>query len=295
MEPNVKSFFDKTTSTLTYVVYDGKTQDAVVIDSVWNYDSASSTLTCESVDEVTKFAKEQNLKVHYILETHAHADHLSGAQLLKEAFPSARTAIGVGIRIVQKVFSELFHLSMPCDGSQFDALLEDAQLLKAGALSIRVMNTPGHTPACVTYLIGDAAFTGDALFMPDSGTGRCDFPAGSAAELFHSVHDVLYTLPPKTRIFVGHDYQPGNRELRFESSVSEEKDANIHIKPGTSLETFVQFRNSRDKTLSAPKLLLPSIQANIQGGRLPKPESNGVSYLKIPLNLSQKFPDRCYT
>lgn len=285
MRPVVKEFFDKNTWTLTYVVYDEKTSDAIVIDPVWDYDPAASKLTTESADSVYDFIFSKKLKVHYILETHAHADHVSGAQILRKKIPNAKIGIGTNITAVQVVFKEIFNLNpnFATDGSQFDLLLDEENLLQAGSLSIKTIFTPGHTPACGSYLIGDALFTGDALFMPDYGTGRCDFPAGSAQDLYNSVHNKLYQLPDETRVFVGHDYLPNGRGLEFETTIGKEKQHNIQLKADTTLEEFVSFRINRDKKLAAPRLLLPSVQVNISAGELPSPENNGVRYLKIPV------------
>lgn len=286
MKPTVQTFFDRATWTLTYVAFDPASRDAVIIDPVWDYDPAASKLSTESADQVLTFVREQKLNVRFLLETHAHADHVSGAQVMRAKLPGARVAIGANIREVQKVFKNVFHLDadFPVDGSQFDLLLEDGSDLQAGTLTVRTIFTPGHTPACASFLIGDALFTGDALFMPDSGTGRCDFPAGSAKDLYHSIHDKLYRLPDETRIFVGHDYQPSGRPVRFESTIGEEKRHNIQLKAETTLEEFVAFRERRDRSLSAPRLLLPSVQVNIAAGHLPEIESNGRRYLKIPLS-----------
>lgn len=285
MKPTVKEFFDKNTWTLTYVVFDEKTNDAIVIDPVWDYDPAASKLSAESADLVYDFILEKKLNVHYILETHAHADHVSGAQVLKQRIPGAKVGIGAKITDVQKVFKEIFNLNpnFATDGSQFDLLLNEGTLLSAGSLEIKTIFTPGHTPACGSYLIGDALFTGDALFMPDYGTGRCDFPAGSAHDLYTSVHEKLYKLPDETRVFVGHDYLPNGRAMAFETTIGEEKRNNIQLKAETSREDFVHFRITRDKTLAAPRLLLPSVQVNIDAGALPAPENNGARYLKIPV------------
>jgi glyoxylase-like metal-dependent hydrolase (beta-lactamase superfamily II) len=284
MTATVKHFFDKDTWTLTYVVYDSQSRDAVVIDPVWDYDPAASKMSTQSADEVIEFVEKQGLKVHYILETHAHADHVSGSQILKAQWPSAKVAIGAQIKAVQEVFKGVFNLkNLKTDGSQFDLLIDEGQEISAGTLNIDTIYTPGHTPACATYVIGDAVFTGDALFMPDYGTGRCDFPAGSADDLYTSVHDKLYTLPDTHRVFVGHDYMPNGRELKFETTIGEEKQSNIQLKQETSREEFVRFRTERDKTLAAPRLLLPSVQVNIDAGHLPQPEDNETSYLKIPI------------
>lgn len=285
MNPTVKTFFDKPTWTLTYVVYDQDTKDAVIIDPVWDYDPAASKLATDGADQVLAFVKAKELNVHYILETHAHADHVSGSQIIKQKLPGVKVAIGANIREVQRVFKSVFNLNpeFPTDGRQFDRLLAENETFSAGSLEIKTLYTPGHTPACASYVIGDAVFTGDALFMPDYGTGRCDFPAGSADDLYSSVHDKLYKLPDETRVFVGHDYQPGGRALAFESTIGDEKRTNIHLNEKTTRQEFVAFRTKRDKSLAAPRLLLPSVQVNIDAGHLPKAEDNGVSYLKIPV------------
>lgn len=288
MRPNVKGFFDKATWTMTYVVTNSENNEALIIDPVWDYDPAASKLSTESAEEVIAFIREKKLKVVGILETHAHADHVSGAQVLKEYFPDAKIAIGKSITKVQDVFKNIYHLddSFKTDGSQFDVLLEEGVLAQFGSYKVKTLSTPGHTPACSSYLIDDAVFTGDVIFMPDYGTGRCDFPAGSAEDLYHSVSQKLYQLPDETRVFVGHDYQPDGRELQFESTIGEQKKNNIHITAETSKEKFIQFRQARDKTLAAPRLLLPSIQVNINGGSLPPAESNKKHYLKIPITQS---------
>ncbi len=282
----IKEFFDKATFTLTYVVWDPATHDAVIIDPVLDYDPGGSKVSEESVTNVASFVDINKLNLHYILETHAHADHLSGSQYLKTKYPKAKLAIGARITEVQKVFKEFFDLSdnFATDGSQFDTLFADREKFSAGSLSFEVIYTPGHTPACASYKIEDAVFTGDALFMPDYGVGRCDFPAGSAEVLFESVTKRLYSLPDATRVFTCHDYLPSGRPLRFESTIGEEKRSNIHINAETSKDAFVKFRSERDKTLAAPKLLLPSVQINIDAGRLPKPHRNGKSYLTIPIS-----------
>lgn len=282
----IKNYFDKATFTLTYVVWDESSRDAIVIDPVLDYDPASSITNEESVNSVDAFLKRERLRLHYILETHAHADHLSGSQSLKARHPGAKVAIGARITEVQKVFKSIFDLGedFPTDGRQFDRLFNDRETFQAGTITVQVLFTPGHTPACSSYHIGDAVFTGDALFMPDYGVGRCDFPAGSAKSLFHSVTNCLYALPDTTRVYTGHDYLPGGRPLRFESTIGEEKRANIHISDKTTEETFTKFRNERDKTLGAPRLLLPSVQINIDAGHLPTPRANGHRYLSIPIS-----------
>lgn len=280
----IKAFYDDRTNTLTYVVFSGA--DAVIIDPVLDYEPAASKIWTESVRQVIEFIKDNNLKPHYILETHPHADHLSGSRLLQRQYPDARIGVSSRITEVQKTFKKVFGLSedFPEDGSQFDILLDDNQQFTAGNLSIKVVATPGHTPACVSYLIGDALFTGDALFMPDMGTGRCDFPGGSAMDLYQSIKHGIYSLPDTTRIFVGHDYQPGGRELDYETTIAEQKRSNKQLNGTTTLEEFLEFRIARDKTLSAPKLLFQSIQVNIDAGSIPKVES-GQRFLKIPLNV----------
>lgn len=285
MKPIIKEFFDQATWTLTYIVYDKETKDTVIIDPVWDYDPAASKMSSQSAEQVLTFVKENNLNVHYILETHAHADHVSGSQILKEKLPGTKVGIGAKITEVQKVFKDVFNLdpNFKTDGSQFDFLLDEGQILKAGTLNIETIQTPGHTPACSSYVIGNSVFTGDALFMPDYGTGRCDFPAGSADALYTSVHEKLYKLPDNYRVFVGHDYMPNGRPLAFETTIAEEKSKNIQLKAETTRNQFIDFRNNRDKTLAAPKLLLPSVQVNIDAGKLPKPDDNGVSYLRIPV------------
>lgn len=285
MKPIVKEFFDKATWTLTYVVYDSVTKDAVIMDPVWDYDPAASKMSTQSAEQVLAFVKENNLKVHYILETHAHADHVSGSQFLKKNLPGAKIGIGAKITEVQKVFKGVFNLdpNFKTDGSQFDLLLKEGEILAAGTLKIETIYTPGHTPACSSYVVEDSVFTGDALFMPDYGTGRCDFPAGSADDLYTSVHEKLYKLPDHYKVYVGHDYLPNGRALAFQSTIGEEKAKNIQLKSETNRTDFVEFRNTRDKSLAAPRLLLPSVQVNIDAGHLPEPEDNGKRYLKIPI------------
>lgn len=284
----IKPFFDSRTFTMTYIVFDGTTKDAVVIDPVLDYEPAGSKIWTESVDQVLDFLKESSLNLHYVLETHAHADHLSGSQRIKAEFPNAKTGVGEKITMVQSVFKDVFDLpsDFPTDGRQFDQLFADGEVVKAGSLSFMVINTPGHTPACVTYKFDDAIFTGDTMFMPDQGTGRCDFPAGSADDLYDSITRRLYELPNSTRVFVGHDYQPGGRDLEFESTIADQKAANIQLPEGRSREEFVEFRTSRDSKLNSPKLLFQSVQVNVDAGNLPEPsESNQIRYLRIPLNV----------
>lgn len=289
---NIETFFDPVTFTLTYVVFDPKSRDAVVIDPVLDYDVLSSQTSTASLARVEAFLREKELKLHYVLETHAHADHLSGSQYLKRRF-GARIAIGAAIVEVQKVFAGVFDLpaDVPTDGSQFDRLLADGEKLSAGSLDIAVIATPGHTPACVSYEVEEAVFTGDALFIEDYGTGRCDFPRGSADALYTSVHERLYSLPDATRVFVGHDYQPNARAVRWETTIGASKAENVQLRASTSREEFVQRRAERDARLAPPRLLFPSVQVNIDAGRLPRPHANGKRYLTIPLDMKKKTDD----
>lgn len=288
----IKHYFDAETWTLTYLVYDPKTRDAVVIDPVLDYDPLASTTHTRSVDLVTADVRDKDLKLHCVLETHAHADHLSGSQLLKQRF-GADVVIGHNIVKVQALFKGVLDLaeSFKTDGSQFDRLLADNQVFEAGSISVKALPTPGHTPACMSYLIGDAVFTGDALFMEDYGTGRCDFPAGSSKDLYASIHEVLYGLPDATRVFVGHDYLPGGRSLKFESTIGAEKAKNVQLAAGTQEGDFVSSRDARDASLAAPRLIFQSVQVNINAGKLPEAHGNGIRYLRVPLNLRRPTND----
>ena len=281
----IEKFFDKRTFTLTYLLWDEASKDAIIIDPVLDYDPEDSRIWFESIDKIDKVIGEEQLKLRYVLETHAHADHLSGAQELKRRYPEARVAIGNKIDMVQGAFKPVFGLGddFPTDGSQFDELLEDAQTLEAGSLKVEVIATPGHTPACLSYKVDDAVFTGDALFLPDSGTGRCDFPAGSAQDLYTSVHDRLYALPDETRVFVGHDYQPNGRSVQCESTIGEEKASNIQLTGDTPEDRFVELRETRDATLKAPRLLYQSVQVNIDAGQLPPGSTRSNAELKAPV------------
>jgi glyoxylase-like metal-dependent hydrolase (beta-lactamase superfamily II) len=286
----IKHFFDPDTFTLTYVVSDEKTRDSVIIDPVLDYDPASGKVDDHSIKEVVDYVKANSLKVLGILETHAHADHVSSSQLLKQLFPEAQVAISEKIRLVQDVFKTYFNLTeLTTDGSQFDRLLKDNEEVSWGSLKMKAIPTPGHTPACMSFQFEDVVFTGDALFMPDYGTGRCDFPKGSARELYHSITHNLYSLPDATKVFVGHDYSPDGREMRFETTIGESKRHNIQLKGNTPESEFVEFRETRDRTLKAPRLLLPSIQVNIDAGHLPNKENNGKAYLKLPLNVATEL------
>ncbi len=286
MAIQVQEFFDKNTSTLTYVVFDPHTRDAVVIDPVLDFEPGDGRVWSESVKKVLSYLESQNLKPHFILETHIHADHLSGAQLIKKKYPQVKTVISENIRRVQQNFQKLFNLkNFEANGEQFDTLVKNGDRLQAGSLMFQVLATPGHTPACVSFLIEDHLFTGDSIFMPDSGTGRCDFPDGSADTMYRSITEKIYRLPDATKIFVGHDYQPHQRPLQFMTTVGEQKKSNIHITADTTLHKYVEFRTARDKTLSAPRLLLPSLQVNMTGGHLPEPDSEGLIHLKMPLKV----------
>lgn len=285
----IKAFFDRDTFTLTYVVYDVASRDAVVIDPVLDYDVRTSRTSTTSLQRVADFVRDRELRVHYVLETHAHADHLSGSQWLRERL-GAKIAIGERIRDVQETFREALDLgTLAVDGSQFDRLLVDGEVITGGALSIETIATPGHTPACVTYRIGDALFTGDALFMHDYGTGRCDFPRGSAEALYDSIQR-LYALPDATRVFPGHDYQPGGREVAWETTIGRSKRENPQLAATTTKDEFVALRTARDRTLDAPRLLYPSVQVNIDAGRLPAPRANGRRYLTIPISSPSAEP-----
>jgi glyoxylase-like metal-dependent hydrolase (beta-lactamase superfamily II) len=290
---DIKAFYDDRSSTMTYVVFDADTKDAVVIDPVLDYEPKASKTWTESADAVIDFVKSNSLDLHYILETHAHADHLSGSQIIQEAFPDARIGVGERITEVQKVFKNVFDLpeDFPTDGRQFDLLLREGGDLEAGSLIIETIFTPGHTAACATYKVDDAIFTGDVMFMPDMGTGRCDFPGGSAHDMYNSIHK-LYALPDATRVFVGHDYQPGGRDVQWETTIGEQRERNTQIPAGRSKEEFVKFRSERDATLDAPQLLFQSVQVNVDAGKLPDPSKNEVRYLRIPVNVFKPDPSQ---
>jgi glyoxylase-like metal-dependent hydrolase (beta-lactamase superfamily II) len=282
----VKAFFDESTSTLTYVAHDAGTGDAVIIDPVLDFDPLAWSTTQDQLKKVDDWVKEQKLKVRAVLDTHAHADHLSGILAAKRIF-NVPMGMGKSVTKVQETFKDVFNFSdnFKTDGSQFDFLLDDNEEMQFGSLSLRALHTPGHTPACMSYQIGESVFVGDVMFMPDMGTGRCDFPEGSADQMYNSITNKLYTLADSTRLFVGHDYMPNGRELKWETTVAESKDLNIRLKGSTTREDFVKFRAERDKELSPPRLIFQSIQVNVNGGQLPEPEENGRRYFKIPLNL----------
>lgn len=282
--PEVMGFFDPGTWTVTYVVHQGVGSDCVIIDSVLDYDAKSGRTTTASADQVVAYVRQNQLRVQWILETHAHADHLTAAPYLRQLL-GGKIGIGRPITQVQKVFKGIFNLekSFCEDGSQFDALFDDGETFSVGELTFQVMAVPGHTPACMAYRVGDAVFVGDTLFMPDVGTARCDFPGGSATTLYASIQKLL-SLPGETRLFMCHDYPPDNRPVRFETTVAEQRQSNIHVHDGVSEDQFVRMRSERDAGLAMPTLLLPSIQVNIRAGELPPAEANGTAYLKIPLN-----------
>lgn len=284
-QPVVQDFFEENTNTFSYVVSDPATGHCAIIDSVLDYDAASASTSTTHADRIIAYVKAQNLTVEWILETHVHADHLTAAQYLKAEL-GGKIAMSQKISVVQETFGAIYHLDMKQFNAlqPFDYLFEDHEYFKIGKLDTYNIPTPGHTPACLSYVIGDAVFVGDTLFMPDYGTARCDFPRGSASTLFDSVQS-LYQLPPETRMFLCHDYLPSTRhDYVCETDVRTQKTQNIHIHEGTSKAEFVEMRHQRDATLNMPKLILPAIQINMKAGQFPEPEANGVSYLKLPLN-----------
>ena len=281
----IQAFFEPRTSSLSYVAYDEVERTGVVIDSVLDFDLASGRAWTESAEAIARFLEQENLSVPYVLDTHAHADHISAMPFFKDRF-GAKTVIGAEIVKVQRVFRDIFNLGddFPCDGRQFDVLLQQREKLDVGPFELEAFHTPGHTPACMSYRTGDALFVGDALFQPDYGTARCDFPGGSAEELYTSIHTLYDELPDSTRVFTCHDYQPGGREVEFESTLWEQQKSNVQLSAFTSQEEFVQFRKERDATLSMPALMLPAVQVNIRAGEFPDVEENGLSFLRIPVN-----------
>jgi glyoxylase-like metal-dependent hydrolase (beta-lactamase superfamily II) len=284
MRPEVQAFLDPDTETFSYVVYDRPGGHAAVIDPVLDFDPKAGRTSTEGAQRLVDHVREQELTVDWVLDTHAHADHLSAAPFVRDQV-GGRLGIGEHIREVQKIFREVFNLEKEflCDGSHFDHLFADGETFRVGELEGRVMHAPGHTPADMAWLIGDALFVGDTLFQPDKGTARCDFPGGDAATLYHSIEKLL-ALPEETRIFVCHDYPGDEREHRAETSVAEEKRDNIHVGAGKSEAEFVKMRQERDATLPMPRLILPSVQVNIRAGEMPPAEDNGVHYLKIPID-----------
>lgn len=283
--PEVYGFFDQATNTISYVVRDPDSAHVAIIDSVLDFDYASGHTDTRSAAALADFVKERGWTVDWVLETHVHADHLSAAPFLQDRV-GGKVGIGDRITIVQDTFGKIFNegTEFQRDGSQFDQLFREGDTFQIGGLTGKVLHTPGHTPACLTYVIGDAAFVGDTLFMPDYGTARCDFPGGSADMLYRSIQKIL-TLPDDTRIFVGHDYLPEDRkDYRWETTVGAQKSSNIHIGSGRSREDFVELREKRDATLAAPRLIIPSLQINMRAGHMPPPDESGTSFLKVPLN-----------
>ncbi|BDX00815.1 MBL fold metallo-hydrolase [Maricaulis maris] len=283
--PIVTAFFDEPTNTISYVVADPETKACAVVDSLLDYDAASGRTATVSADRLIAFVKAQGLTVEWIIDTHVHADHLTAAPYVREKL-GGKTAIGEHVATVQRVFGEIFNegQSFHTDGSQFDHLFKDGEAYTVGRLEARAIHTPGHTPACMSHLIGDALFVGDTIFMPDYGTARCDFPGGDAGTLYDSIQ-TLFALPDETRMFLCHDYKaPGRDTYEWETTVGAEKRANIHVKTGISRDEFIAMRTARDKTLAMPHLILPSVQVNMRAGEMPPAEDNGVRYMKVPIN-----------
>ena len=289
-KPAIRAFFDEATNTFSYLVADPATKRAAVIDPVLDYDPKSGEVDVRSVEAVLAAAREAGYTIEWSLETHAHADHLSGSPYVK-ARTGAKIAIGENIKEVQRIFRPVFNATdLKTDGSDFDRLFKDGDRFKIGGLEVEVIHTPGHTPACISYKIGDVVFVGDTLFMPDYGTARADFPGGDAHKLYQSIRRLL-SLPPQTRLFMCHDYKaPGRDSYAFETTVDEQRTRNVHVHEGVEENEFVAMRNARDATLAAPTLLLPSIQVNIRAGRFPAAEANGVRYLKIPVKFKSGEP-----
>ena len=285
-EPEIQAFFDEPTNTVSYLVWDPATKEGAVVDPVLNFDHRSGEATVEAADAILAEAKKRDIKIKQVLETHAHADHLSGAPYIKLK-TGATVSIGEHIKDVQRIFRPVFNaMDVSGDGSEFDHLFRDGEKFKVGNIGAEVLYTPGHTPACVSYKIGDAVFIGDTMFMPDFGTARADFPGGNARDLYRSIQRIL-SLPPQTRLFMCHDYKaPGRDQYAWETTVAEEKARNVHVHEGVSEEEFVAMREARDLTLGTPLLLLPSIQVNIRAGKFPPAEANGVRYLKVPLKVA---------
>lgn len=279
----IQHFFDQATSTLTYVVHDGGI--GIVIDPVLDYDPKSARTTVRSAEAVARYIDHRHLSISYVIDTHAHADHLTAMPFLKKRYGS-QTVTGSRVGEVQRSFRDIYNLGadFPIDGRQFDILLDEGQDLEVGSFRIRAMHTPGHTPAHMSWQVEDAVFVGDTLFMPDYGTARCDFPGGSADQLYDSIQRI-YALPDSTRLFMCHDYQPGGRELCFVTTVAEQKQSNVQLRQGTMKQEFLKLRTARDAKLDMPALILPAIQINIRAGEFPKQEANGTAYLKIPLNV----------
>jgi glyoxylase-like metal-dependent hydrolase (beta-lactamase superfamily II) len=282
--PDVTAFFDEPTNTVSYVVKDPNSKSCAIVDSVMDIDYAAGRITYESADKIIAFVLEHRLNVEWLIETHVHADHLSAAPYLQQKI-GGKIGIGDNITVVQKTFGKVFNegTAFQRDGSQFDRLFKDGDEYNIGALTAFAMHTPGHTPACMTHVIGNAAFVGDTLFMPDGGSARADFPGGNARTLYRSIQRVL-ALPNEMRLFMCHDYGPNGREIRWETTVGEQRAHNIHVKDGITEDQFVATREARDKTLDMPKLIIPSLQVNMRGGALPPPDESGKRFLKVPIN-----------
>lgn len=281
----IQEFYDEATSTLTYVVIDEAARQAVVIDPVLDYDPKSARIRETSAERVAAFLDSEKLAVAYVIDTHAHADHMTALPFFRARY-GAKSVTGAGVGAVQAKFREIYNLGddFPVDGRQFDVLLDEGDSLEFGSLRVNALHTPGHTPAHMSWQVDDALFVGDTLFMPDYGTARADFPGGSAGDLYDSIQRI-YSMPDETRLFMCHDYRPGGRSMRFETTVAEQKASNVQLNAGTSREEYVEFRSKRDAELAAPVLILPSLQVNIRAGELPGAEANGTTYLKIPVNV----------
>ncbi len=283
--PKVQAFFDEPTNTASYVVSDPETKACAIVDSVLDFDSAAGRTSTAAADQIIAYVQDNDLTCEWLLETHVHADHLSAAPYIQQHL-GGKLAIGDGITQIQDVFGKIFNAGTEFerDGSQFDRLLKDRDEFAIGALSVNAMHTPGHTPACMTYVVGDCAFVGDTLFMPDFGTARADFPGGDARQLYRSIRKVL-SLPPETKLYMCHDYKaPGRDEYAWQTTVAEERANNVHVRDGVSEDEFVAMREARDAQLGMPKLIVPSIQVNMRAGNMPEPDDNGVVYLKTPIN-----------
>ncbi len=284
LKPEVKAFFDEATNTISYVVKDPTSNACAVVDSVLDFDYAAGRISYESADEIIRYIEENDLELEWLIETHVHADHLSAAPYIQEKL-GGKIGVGANIKVVQDVFGKIFNegTEFERDGSQFDALFEDGDSYHIGNMQVQVLHTPGHTPACMTHVVGDAAFVGDTLFMPDAGSARADFPGGDAGTLYDSIQKVL-ALPDETRLFMCHDYGPNGRDIQWETTVAEEKAHNIHVGGGRTREEFIKYRTERDAQLDMPRLIIPSIQVNMRAGHFPEAEDNGTVYLKTPIN-----------
>ncbi len=284
VKPEVEAFFDEATNTISYVVKDPETNACAVIDSVMDIDYAAGRITYDHADRIIDYIREHGLKLEWLIETHVHADHLSAAPYIQEKL-GGKIGVGARITVVQDVFGKVFNegTEFQRDGSQFDALFEDGDSYRIGSMEVTTLHTPGHTPACMTHVVGDAAFVGDTLFMPDGGSARADFPGGDAGQLYDSIQRIL-ALPDETRLFMCHDYGPNGRDIQWETTVAEEKEHNIHVGKGKTREDFIKFRTERDAQLAMPRLIIPSIQVNMRAGHLPEPDDSGTRMLKVPLN-----------